>query len=725
MFLRSWRCCGKLPSIVSHGTWSRRSFVDRGWQPRNHIRIQHYTQSAFRRSQDEGKPVKGARPTLANVEAAESIKPEIVKKAEPVLKGGAETGEKNNNLLAEQVTTNAEQRKADFAIMKEMMQYLWPKGEFGTKLRVSSALGLLVAAKVLNVQVPFYFKSIVDSMNIDFLAIGGTAWTVAGSMILAYGITRIGSALFQELRNAVFASVAQKAIRNVARNVFNHLLRLDLNFHLSRQTGGLTRALDRGTKGINFLLTSMLFHIFPTILEISLVCGLLTYNYGLQFAAITAATMVAYTAFTITTTSWRTKFRKQANAADNQGATVAVDTLINYEAVKYFNNEKYEVGRYDQALKKYEDASIKVTTSLALLNTGQNVIFSGALAAMMYMAAQGVATGQLTVGDLVMVNQLVFQLSVPLNFLGSVYRELRQSLLDMETLFNLSKVNVNVKELPNAKPLVLSKGGEISFQNVNFGYLADRPILKNLNMTIPAGKKVAIVGPSGCGKSTLLRLLFRFYDAQSGKVMIDGQDIREVSLDSLRESIGVVPQDTPLFNNTIEHNIRYGKMSASSEDVKKAAQRAKIHDLIERLPQGYGTMVGERGMMISGGEKQRLAVSRLILKDPPLLFFDEATSALDTYTEQTILQNINSILKEKGRTSVFVAHRLRTIYDSDIIFVLNDGKVAESGTHSELLKKNGIYTKLWSAQEVTLGQDSDLERAIEEARTEQIEVEKR
>jgi ATP-binding cassette subfamily B (MDR/TAP) protein 7 len=718
MLPRAWRGCGKLPGAIIHGGHSRRPVFDRSWQPRNSLRIQCFTQSAFRTREDGHRSIKIANLQPGNSEAFESVKPETVKKAGPILKGGAESSQKNDNLLAEKVTTNAEQRKADFAIMKEMMQYLWPKGEFGTKLRVSSALALLVVAKILNVQVPYYFKSIVDSMNIDFLAVGGTAWTVAGSMIVAYGVTRIGSALFQELRNAVFASVAQKGIRNVARNVFNHLLRLDLNFHLSRQTGGLTRALDRGTKGINFLLTSMLFHIFPTILEISLVCGLLTYNYGLQFAAITAATMIAYTAFTITTTSWRTKFRKQANAADNQGATVAVDTLINYEAVKYFNNEKFEVGRYDQALKKYEDASIKVTTSLAFLNTGQNVIFSGALAAMMYMAAQGVATGQLTVGDLVMVNQLVFQLSVPLNFLGSVYRELRQSLLDMETLFNLSKVNVNVKELPNAKPLVLRKGGEITFQNVNFGYLTDRPILKNLNLTIPAGKKVAIVGPSGCGKSTLLRLLFRFYDVQSGKVLIDGQDIREVSLDSLREAIGVVPQDTPLFNNTIEHNIRYGKMTASSEDVKKAAQRARIHDLIERLPQGYGTMVGERGMMISGGEKQRLAVARLILKDPPLLFFDEATSALDTYTEQTILQNINSILKEKARTSVFVAHRLRTIYDSDIIFVLNDGEVAESGTHVELLEQKGVYASLWDAQEVTIGQDADLERAIEEDRTE-------
>jgi ATP-binding cassette subfamily B (MDR/TAP) protein 7 len=578
----------------------------------------NFFQSALQRRQEISKPpapTKVVEDDLTRVEALENVKPETIEKPKPAQPSTTKKGE----LLAEQRVSNKEQRKIDFAIMREMIQYLWPKGDLGTKLRVSTALGLLVSAKILNVEVPFYFKSIVDSMNIDFLAIGGTAWTVAGSMIVAYGATRIGAALFQELRNAVFASVAQKAIRNVARNVFNHLLRLDLNFHLSRQTGGLTRALDRGTKGISFLLTSMLFHIFPTILEISMVCGILTYQYGGQFAAITAATMVAYSAFTITTTSWRTKFRKQANAADNEGATVAVDTLINYEAVKYFNNEKFEVNRYDKALKAYENSSIKVTTSLAFLNTGQNLIFSSALAAMMYMAANGVAEGNLTVGDLVMVNQLVFQLSVPLNFLGSVYRELRQSLLDMETLFNLQKVNVTVKEVANAKPLALTKGGEIKFENVSFGYHPDRAILKNLNMTIPAGKKVAIVGPSGCGKSTILRLLFRFYDVQSGRVTIDGQDIREVSLDSLREAIGVVPQDTPLFNNTIEHNIRYGRITATLEEVKKAAQRAEIHDLIERLPEGYATKVGERGMMISGGEKQRLAVSRLIFKDPPLV----------------------------------------------------------------------------------------------------------
>ena len=446
----------------------------------------------------------------------------------------------------------------------------------------------------------------------------------------------------------------------------------------------------------------MVFHIIPTALEISMVCGILAYQYGTRFAVITALTMVAYTAFTVITTSWRTKFRKQANAADNAGATVAVDSLINFEAVKFFNNEKYEVGRYDAALSNYEKASIKVTTSLSLLNAGQNLIFSSALSAMMYLAADGIATGSLTVGDLVMVNQLVFQLSVPLNFLGSVYRELRQSLLDMETLFNLQKVNVAIKEPEKPKVLQLAKGGEIKFENVTFGYHKDRPILKNINLVIPAGQKTAIVGPSGCGKSTILRLLFRFYDTESGRILIDGTDIKDVTLQSLRESIGVVPQDTPLFNNTIEHNIRYGNLRASLEDVRVAARRARIHETIESLPEGYNTTVGERGMMISGGEKQRLAISRLILKDPPLLFFDEATSALDTYTEQSILQNINSILKEKARTSCFVAHRLRTILDSDRIIVLEDGHVAESGTHVDLVNSGGVYSQLLHAQEETL-----------------------
>lgn len=635
-------------------------------------------------------PKTTAANTIRSATATEAAKP-VAKDA-----AAANPAAKIIDPLATPEKTVTEQRKADWAIMREMSRYLWPKDNLGTKLRVSLAVALLVGAKVLNVQVPFYFKSIVDSMNIDVAAVGGTATTVAGAMIIGYGASRVGATVFQELRNAVFASVAQKAIRSVARNVFDHLLRLDLAFHLSKQTGGLTRAMDRGTKGISFLLTSMVFHILPTALEISMVCGILTWQYGAKFAAITALTMVGYTAFTIWTTAWRTKFRRQANAADNKASTVAVDSLINYEAVKYFNNEKFEVARYDKALKEYEKSSIKVATSLAFLNSGQNIIFSSALTAMMYLAADGVAKGKLTVGDLVMVNQLVFQLSVPLNFLGSVYRELRQSLLDMETLFSLQKVNVAITDKPGAKELALTKGGEIKFENVNFGYHPDRLILQNLSLTIPAGKKVAIVGPSGCGKSTLLRLLFRSYDAQAGRILIDDQDIRDVQVDSLRRAIGVVPQDTPLFNDTVEHNIRYGSIDATHEQVVAAAQRARIHDTIAKFPDGYDTKVGERGLMISGGEKQRLAMSRLLLKDPPLLFFDEATSALDTHTEQALMVNINGILREKGRTSVFVAHRLRTIFDSDLIIVLKEGQVAEMGTHRELIDRAGVYAELWS-----------------------------
>jgi ATP-binding cassette subfamily B (MDR/TAP) protein 7 len=686
MLLRSLnRACGIKPTLcVRSQTWHT---------SRTSLRVFTTTTRVYR---DDGRKSAIQSQALREPRAADEIpgtKPETAQKPAP----GIPTAPRKDPLALENKTTS-EQRKADWAIIKEMTQYLWPKDSLGTRFRVGASVILLVGAKVLNVQVPFYFKSIVDSMNIDFAVVGGTATTVAGSMILAYGVTRIGSTLFQELRNAVFITVSQKAVRSVARDVFGHLLRLDLNFHLSKQTGGLTRAIDRGAKGITFILQSMVFHILPTALEISMVCGLLTYHYGPKFAAVTGLTMVAYTAFTITTTAWRTKFRRQTNAADNKGSTVAVDSLINYEAVKYFNNENYEVGRYDTALKQYEKASIKVATSLAFLNTGQNVIFSSALTAMMYLAADGVASGQLTVGDLVMINQLVFQLSVPLNFLGSVYREMRQSLLDMETLFNLQKVNTSIINPPNAKPLQLTKGGEITFENVTFGYHPDRPILKNLSLTIPAGKKVAVVGPSGCGKSTILRLLFRFYDAQEGRILIDGQDIKEVSLESLRKAIGVVPQDTPLFNDSIEHNIKYGDMTASHDRVIAAAQRAKIHDIISSFPDGYNTMVGERGMMISGGEKQRLAVSRLILKDPPLLFFDEATSALDTHTEQALMSNINSILRDKSRTSVFVAHRLRTIYDSDMIIVLKEGHVAESGTHRDLIDTGGVYSELWSGK---------------------------
>lgn len=598
--------------------------------------------------------------------------------------------------------TVKEQREVDWQIIKKLIQYVWPKGDIGTKQRVVLALSLLIGGKLLNVQVPFFFKSIVDSLNgiaqvpLD-MSNPNTAWVIAGSAVVGYGLARVGSAAFSELRNAVFANVAQRSIRKVAQSVFTHLLRLDLGWHLTRQTGGLTRAIDRGTKGISFLLTSIVFHIVPTALEITMVCGILSYKCGTSFAAVTAITMLAYAWFTIRTTSWRTKFRKEANAADNRAATTSVDSLLNYEAVKYFNNEKHEIAKYDAALADYEKSSVKVATSLAALNSGQNAIFSTSLTLMMFLAAQGVVNGTMTVGDLVMVNQLVFQLSLPLNFLGTVYRELRQSLIDMETMFNLENVHVSVQDKPNAPPLKVA-GGEIKFENVTFGYHPDRPIFKDISFTVPAGLKTAFVGPSGCGKSTIFRLLFRFYEPQSGKIYIDGQDITQVSLESLRKHIGVVPQDTPLFNDDIRHNIRYGRLDASDEDVEKAAQAAKVDQIVKNLPDGYATKVGERGLMISGGEKQRLAVARLLLKNPSILFFDEATSALDSYTETELMRNIHATLLADKRTALFVAHRLRTISDSDYIIVLQGGGVSEQGSHDQLMQKQGLYWDLWQAQ---------------------------
>ncbi|KAF9585944.1 Iron-sulfur clusters transporter atm1, mitochondrial [Lunasporangiospora selenospora] len=592
---------------------------------------------------------------------------------------------------AAEKAANAEQNKMDWKIFKELSGYIWPKDDRGVKIRVVVALSLLVMGKLLNVQVPFFFKDIIDKLNVEF-PVGATVIGVVGAVILGYGLARAGSSIFGELRNAVFAAVAQKAIRRVSANVFEHLHRLDMSFHLTKQTGGLSRAIDRGTKGISFLLSSMVFHLFPTALEIIMVCSILTYQFGASFAAVTAATMTAYTWFTVQTTAWRTQFRKQANAADNQAATVAVESLINFESVKYFNNEKFELNQYDDALAKYEKSSLKIASSLAFLNAGQNMIFSASLTAMMYLAAQGVLAGTMTVGDVVMINQLVFQLSLPLNFLGSVYRELRQALIDMETMFNLQGVHANIKDKPDAKLLQLTAhGAELRFENVVFGYHPDRPILKGINFVVPAGKKVAVVGPSGCGKSTLLRLLFRFYDPQSGNVYVDNQNIRDVTVDSLRSHIGVVPQETALFNTTIKRNIQYGRVNASDEEVIQAAKRAQIHDAIMKLPDQYETKVGERGLMLSGGEKQRVALSRAILKGSPIMFFDEATSALDTHTEQGLLSNIRSILHERGGTSIFVAHRLRTIADADEIIVLKDGQIAEQGRHEDLLKRDGIY----------------------------------
>ncbi|KAF9223640.1 P-loop containing nucleoside triphosphate hydrolase protein [Gyrodon lividus] len=589
-----------------------------------------------------------------------------------------------------------EQRRKDWAVVRKLILNVWPKNDWSTRGRVVLGFALLISGKVLNVQVPQIFKNVIDALNLD-VSSSSTVWVVAGSLILGYGVARIGATVFGELLNAVFANIGQRAIRKVARETFEHLLNLNIKFHLSRQTGGLTRAIDRGTKGITFMLQAILFRIVPTALEISMVCGILTYKFGWDFAAITATTLAAYTWFTVRTTSWRIQFRRDANKADNKAATSAVDSLINYEAVKHFNNEKFEITQYDKHLKQYERSSVLITTSLAYLNSGQNVIFSTALTATMFLAAQGVLNGTMSVGDLVMVNQLIFQLSLPLNFLGTIYRELRQNLLDMDVLFTLQSENAPVKDKPGAQPLAL-KGGSIRFENVHFGYHPDRPIFCNLSFTVPAGKKVAIVGPSGCGKSTVFRLLFRFYDPSSGRIFIDDQDLQDVQIESLRRSIGVVPQDTPLFHSDIMHNVRYGRLDASDEEVKAAAIQASVHDTITSLPDGYKTTVGERGLMISGGEKQRLAIARVLLKDPPILFFDEATSALDAHTESEIMKSINNTLLNSGRTSIFIAHRLRTVVEADLIIVLKGGQVVQQGTHEELLRLGGLYHDMWIQQ---------------------------
>ncbi|KAA1479447.1 P-loop containing nucleoside triphosphate hydrolase protein [Dentipellis sp. KUC8613] len=589
-----------------------------------------------------------------------------------------------------------EQRRRDWSIIRQLAVHIWPKDDWGTRGRVVLGVGLLVAGKVLNVQVPFFFRDIINYLDVPVNA-DSTVYVVCGSAILGYGLARVGATLFGELLNAVFANVGQRAIRKVARDTFEHLLNLDLRFHLSRQTGGLTRAIDRGTKGIMFILQSILFRVVPTALEITMVCGILTYKFGWDYAAITAVTMAAYSWFTVRTTAWRTQFRRQANAADNKAATVAVDSLMNYEAVKHFNNESYEIQQYDKHLSSYEKASVKIATSLALLNSGQNIIFSSALTGIMFLSAQGVINGTMTVGDLVMINQLVFQLSLPLNFLGTIYREVRQSLLDMEVLFNIQTQNTPPADPPGAKPLAL-KGGTITFDHVSFGYHPDRLIFRDLSFTVPAGKKVAIVGPSGCGKSTVFRLLYRFYNPTSGRILVDGQDIHRVRLESLRRAIGVVPQDTPLFHADIMHNVRYGRLDASDEEVVEVAKRAHVHETVQRMPEGYKTTVGERGLMISGGEKQRLAIARVLLKDPEIVFFDEATSALDAHTETELMKNINSMLLEKTRTSIFIAHRLRTVVEADLILVFKDGQVVEQGTHDELLKAGGLYYSMWQEQ---------------------------
>ncbi|XP_073300950.1 ABC transporter B family member 25, mitochondrial [Primulina huaijiensis] len=599
----------------------------------------------------------------------------------------------------------------DSKIISTLAKYLWMKENVEFRLRVITALVLLIGAKVINVQVPFLFKLAVDWLT---TATGNasalTEFTVANSsavalfvtpvaVLIGYGIARSGAAAFNELRTAIFSKVALRTIRQVSRKVFSHLHELDLRYHLSRETGALSRIIDRGSRAINFILSSMVFNVVPTILEISMVSGILAYKLGAPFAWITSLSVAAYVIFTFTVTQWRTKFRKAMNKADNDAGTRAIDSLINYETVKYFNNEAFEAEKYDEFLQKYEDAALKTQRSLAVLNFGQSLIFSAAISAAMVLCSHGIMNGSMTVGDLVMVNGLLFQLSLPLNFLGSVYRETIQSLVDMKAMFHLLEEKAEIRDMDNAQPLKLTGGG-IEFDDVHFSYLSERKILDGTSFVVPAGKSVAIVGTSGSGKSTILRLLFRFFDAHSGHIKIDGQDTRLVTLESLRKSVGVVPQDTVLFNDTIFHNIHYGRLSATEEEVYDAARRAAIHDTIMKFPEKYSTVVGERGLKLSGGEKQRVSLARAFLKAPPIMFCDEATSALDSTTEAEILSALKSLAN--GRTSIFIAHRLTTAMQCDQIVVLENGRVLEQGPHEVLLSKNGRYAQLWAQQNATV-----------------------
>lgn len=571
--------------------------------------------------------------------------------------------------------------------MSSFKKYLWPK-EINLRLRVITAFTLLTSAKIVSIQVPIFFKAIIDSLAIT----GDPLIVVPLATLLGYGIARSSASFFHEMRNVVFSPVSQLAIRQVASETFLHLHAMDLNWHLSRQTGGLSRAIDRGTRGIQQVLTAMLFTLIPTGLEIVFVSWILGVHFGWLYSGLTLGTVAFYGIFTLLMTRWRTKFRIEMNKLDNQAASVALDSLMNYETVKYFNNEKLEVERYEAVLKKYDLTQIKTISSLAFLNWGQNVIFSASLVLGMTFATYGIMNGLMSVGDVVMINGLLLQLAMPLNFLGSTYRETRQALIDMSTMFKLLNLKASITDSPDSKELDLSKGGDIVFKNVDFAYLGN-PILKNACFTIPSGKKVAIVGSSGGGKSTILRLLYRFYDTDNGSIFIAGQDMKKIKMDSLRKSIGVVPQDLVLFNESIFYNILYGNIKATKQEVEQAAKSANIHDSILKMNSGYETIVGERGLKLSGGEKQRICLARALLKNPPILILDEVTSSLDSDSEISIQKAIDKVVQE-GRTVIMISHRLKTIQNADKILVLENGKIVEEGTHSQLITLNGLYHRL-------------------------------
>ena len=586
--------------------------------------------------------------------------------------------------------TNPAQKRSDWATLSRLLPYLWQY-----KWRVVLAIVFMVGAKVANVGVPVLLKNLVDAMTIkpgDPVAV----LVVPAGLLLAYGLLRLSTSLFTELRELVFSKATQGAARSIALQTFEHLHALSLRFHLERQTGGMTRDIERGVRGIESLISFTLFNIGATLIEVAMVLTVLAVKFDAWFAWITLAALACYITFTVLLTEWRTKFRREANEFDSAAHSKAVDSLLNYETVKYFNNEGFEARRYDESLQRLRAARLKAQSSLSLLNTGQQLIIATGLVAMLWRATQGVVDGRMTLGDLVMVNAFMIQLYIPLSFLGVIYREIKQSLTDLDKMFTLMDREREVADAPGAQPLVGLAQPTVRFEDVQFAYDPARPILKGISFEIPAGKTVAVVGPSGSGKSTLARLLFRFYDIQQGRITMAGQEIRSVTQASLRQAIGIVPQDTVLFNDTVAYNIAYGRPGATQAEVEDAARAARIHDFIASTPKGYATMVGERGLKLSGGEKQRVAIARTLLKNPPVLIFDEATSALDSANERAIQAELQSAAR--NRTTLLIAHRLSTVVDAHQILVMDAGQIVERGTHSELLALGGRYASMWALQ---------------------------
>ena len=591
--------------------------------------------------------------------------------------------------------------RTDWATLRRLFPYLWTY-----KWRVIAALTFMVGAKVANVGVPLLLKDLVDAMSFkpgDPQAV----LIVPIALLIAYGLLRLSTTLFTELRELVFAKATEGAARSISLEVFRHLHALSLRFHLERQTGGMTRDIERGTRGVHSLISYSLYSIIPTLIEVALVLTLLAVKFDVWFAWITIIALVFYITFTVTVTEWRTQFRKKMNEMDSTAHSRAIDSLLNYETVKYFNNEEFEARRYDENLERYRRAAVKSQTTLSLLNAGQQLIIAIGLVAMLYRATQGVVDGRMTLGDLVMVNAFMIQLYIPLGFLGVLYREIKQSLTDLEKMFRLMEKEREIADSPGAQDVRISGSPTVKFEHVSFaydlpagqvaGHVAGRTILHDVSFEIPAGKTVAVVGPSGAGKSTLSRLLFRFYDVQEGRITIAGQDIKDVTQTSLRRAIGIVPQDTVLFNDTIEYNIAYGSPGATREQVEDAARSARIHGFISSTPAGYGAMVGERGLKLSGGEKQRVAIARTLLKNPPILIFDEATSALDSANERAIQAELQSVAQNK--TTLVIAHRLSTVVDAHEILVMDAGRIIERGSHVQLLAMNGRYAAMWALQQ--------------------------